>query len=256
MTLIHRFTREFADDGNRHLLKVIRLALGVDNPKYRWGPETLPAAGVAVSPWTAELAPATRESFTQATAAKKPVVTLSNNVKTLDFDGVDDDISVSFGGAATNNVAHVDNPQSLTLMLKLDTLPPAGVTQHFLIFGGGTFGVRGDGLITSQFLATDGGAAPYASPVKKIVAGQWFTVTLVATRNGFHEYTIGDATGIEHVTFGAGNTRGFESLKIGSYTGTYYLDMSVVTILGWGRELTRTERATLAENLPLMYQVA
>lgn len=250
MTIIHRFTREFDDDGNRHLLKVIRLALGVDSPKYRWGPEALPAAGAAVSPWTAELAPATRESLTQATAGKKPVVTLSNGVKTLDFDGVDDEISGSFGG-----VSNVDNPTALTMLMKIDTLPAPGVTQVFAVFGGGTLGVRGDGMIQSQFLATDGGAAPYANSVKKVTAGQWFTVSIVATRNGFHEYTIADAAGLEHVVFGAGNTRGIESLKLGTYLGTYFHNMSVAAILGWPREITRAERVTLAENLPLMYQV-
>jgi hypothetical protein len=144
----------------------------------------------------------------------------------------------------------------MTFMFKVDTLPAAGVTQVFAVFGGGTLGVRGDGMIQSQFLATDGGAAPYANSTKKVIAGQWFTISIVATRNGFHEYTLADSLGLEHVTFGAGNTRSFESLKVGTYLGTYFHNMSMGPVLGFGRELTRTERETLATNLPLIYQVA
>lgn len=250
MTLINRFAGEFTDDGNRHLLPIIRLALGVAAPKYRWGPETLPAAGTAVSPWTAELAPATRENLTQATAGKKPIVTLSNAVKTLDFDGVDDEIAGSFGG-----VSNADNPNALTMLMKVDVLPAAGVTQVFGVFGGGTIAVRGDGMIQVQFLATDAGAAPYANSTKKVTAGKWFTVSVVATRNGFHEYTLADSSGLEHVVFGAGNTRGLESLKLGTYLNTYYHNMSVAAIIAWPREISRAERETLATSLPKVYPV-
>jgi hypothetical protein len=248
-TLLHELPSEFVDDGSRHLLPIARISLGVADWMYRWAPDALPGEGIAVGSWTAEKAPATRDKMTQATPAKQPIVAVNGGVKVLSFDGVDDEIGSSFGGPS-----NADNPRSITLMLCLDALPAAGVTQVFAVFGGGTLAVRGDGMLQAMFLSTAGGSGPAANSTKKIAPGEWFTVSIVATRDGFHEYTLASpSAGIEHVGFAAGSTRGIESLKIGTYTGAYYHRMRSGTVLGWNRELTRTERETLADRLPLAY---